>query len=102
MEIDGKKGFVNTKGHMEFFAKGEEFGDFSEDLAGIRVGTKFGYIDKTSGIFISKANLIAYSIDEESFYIFDRTHLISFITENMDRWDVNPRKRKYCRLCNET
>jgi hypothetical protein len=46
VEVNGKWGFIDTKGNMVIPAVYDSAGSFSEGLAQVKVNGKWGYIDK--------------------------------------------------------
>jgi hypothetical protein len=65
--IDGKTGFINTKGKVVIkptFDNDNDFVGFSEGLARVRVDRKYGYINKDGHIVIPPQFVWAHSFSE--------------------------------------
>ena len=49
---DGKWGYIDRTGKISIRPQFDDAGDFSEELARVKIGEKWGYIDKTGHIII--------------------------------------------------
>ena len=45
--VNGKRGYINRQGKLAFFQLFDRASDFSEGLAAVQIGDRFGFIDRT-------------------------------------------------------
>ena len=52
MEVDGKRGFIDTTGKMAIPAGFDVAGSFTQGLACVKIDGKWGFIDKSGELVI--------------------------------------------------
>ncbi|MHC4506292.1 MAG: WG repeat-containing protein [Planctomycetota bacterium] len=64
IDVNGKWGFIDSKGRLVIPPRFEDVGSFSEDLAAVRLGGRYGYIDETGRMVVEPRFRLAFSFRE--------------------------------------
>lgn len=65
VEVDGKRGFIDTTGKMAIPAGFDVAGSFSQGLASVKIDGKWGFIDKAGNLLFLAVSIMCGLFPED-------------------------------------